>query len=62
MAQEKGQYQGPSYWWWVLTVGLGIIGALIAWGLNRERHHYVANSMLLTGILVTVVEIVSLLF
>ncbi len=57
---EPTSVSSPSYWWWVLAVLGGIVGGLIAWGLNKPKNRYVANSLLLVGVLSSVVYVLGL--
>lgn len=59
MAEQRSP--DPSQWWWVLSVLVGIIGGLIAWGILKEKYPYIGKSHLLVGGLSTGVYVLSVL-
>jgi hypothetical protein len=53
--------QKPVGWaWWLLPVLIGWLGGLIAWGMTRGRDARTARNMLITGIVISIVNLALL--
>jgi len=48
--------------WWLLPILFGWLGGLVAWVVTRDRDPRVARSMLITGIVLSVILFVLFLF
>ncbi|HCO03379.1 MAG TPA: hypothetical protein DIT48_08480 [Actinobacteria bacterium] len=64
-AHGGGLYRQPdrqpvSGLWWLLPILAGWIGGIIAWAITRDRDPEKARSLLITGIVVSVLGLVLL--
>jgi hypothetical protein len=53
-----GQRVSPA--WWILPILLGVIGGVIAWVGTRERDPSMARTMLVVGIVISVIGLIGL--
>ena len=49
--------QPVSRWMWLLPLGLGWVGGLIAWALTREDNRRMARAFVLSGVAVTILSL-----
>ena len=47
-------------WWWMLPLSLGVIGGIVAWWFTRDDNRTVARTLLIAGVVVTVLTAVSM--
>lgn len=47
--------------WWLMPIFMGWLGGLIAWLVNREKDPEKARSMLITGIVLSVINFLLLI-